>query len=53
MLSHHAQVKVPKRKYNLQCLNLKLIAEDILRYFSNKSAFDDKLKDSCPADVGS
>ena len=52
MLSHHAPVKVPKSKYNLQCLNLKLVAEGILRYFSNKSAFDDKLKVSCPAGVG-
>ena len=44
-------MKVPKSKYNRQCLNLKLIAEGILRYFSNKSAFDDKLKVSCPAGV--
>ena len=51
ILSHHAPVKVPKSKYNLQCLNLKLIAEGILRYFSNNSAFDDKLKVSCPAGV--
>ena len=42
-------MKVPKSKYNLQCLNLKLIAEGILRYFSNKSIFDDKLKVSYPA----
>ena len=27
---------------------LKLIAEGVLRYFSNKSAFVDKLKVSCP-----
>ena len=26
-------------------------AEGILRYFSNKTAFDDKLKVSCPAGV--
>ena len=38
--------------YNLQCLNFKLIAGDILRYFSNRSAFDDKLNVSCPAGVG-
>ena len=44
-------MKVPKSKYNLQCLNLKLIAENILRYFSCKSAFDDKLKVSSPAGV--
>ena len=31
--------------------DLKLIAEGILRYFSNKSAFDDKLEVSCPAGV--
>ena len=36
-LSHHAPVKVPKSKYNLQCLNLKLTAEGILHYFSNKA----------------
>ena len=52
MLSHHPSVKVPESKYNLQCLNLKLIAEGILRYFSNKRAFDDKLKVTCPAGVG-
>ena len=44
ILSHHLPVKVPKSKYNLQSLNLKWSAEGILRYFSNKSAFDDKLK---------
>ena len=49
ILSHHAPVKEPNSKYNFQCLNLKLIAECILRYFSNKSAFDDKLKVSCLA----
>ena len=43
MLSHHAPLRVPKSKYNFQCLNLKLIA-------GGKSAFDDKLKVSCPAD---
>ena len=51
ILSHHAPVKVPKSKYNLQCLNLKLTAEGILHYFSNKSAFDDELKVSCSAGV--
>ena len=30
---------------------LKLIAEGIFRYFSDKSVFDDKLKVSCPAGV--
>ena len=53
--SHHAPVKVhaPKSKiYNLQFVNLKLIPEGILHYFSNKSAFDDKFKVSCPAGVG-
>ena len=49
ILSHHTLVKVLKSKFNLQCL--KLIGEGILRYFSNKSAFDDKLKVSCPAGV--
>ena len=29
-----------------------MIAEGILRYFSNKTAFDDKLKDFCPAGLG-
>ena len=51
ILSHQAPVKAPKSKYNLQCLNLKLTAEGILGYFSNKSTFDDKLKVSCPADL--
>ena len=51
MLSHHAQVKVTKSKYNLQFLNVKLIVEGILRCFSNKSAFDDKLNLSYPAGV--
>ena len=50
-MSHHAPVKVPNSKYNLQCVNLKLIAEGILRYFSNRHAFDDKLKVSCAASV--
>ena len=48
-LSHHAPVKIPKSKYNLQFFNLKLIAEDVIRYFSNKSAFHDELKVSFPA----
>ena len=51
ILAHHAQMKVPISKYNLQSLNLNLIAEGILRYFSNKSAFDEKLKVSSPAGV--
>ena len=29
ILLHHAPVNVPKSKSNLQCLNLKLIAEGI------------------------
>ena len=48
-LSHHAPVKIPKSKYNFQFFNLKLIAEDVIRYFSNKSAFHDKLEVSFPA----
>ena len=51
ILTHHAPVKIPKSKYNLPCLNLKLITEDILRCFSNKGAFDAKLKVSCLAGV--
>ena len=41
------------RKVSGKCkyLNLKLIVEGILCYFSNKSAFDDKLKVSCLAGV--
>ena len=48
--SHHAPVKVPKSKYNLQCLNLKLIAEGILCYFQTKvssPAAVDKSKFAC------
>ena len=41
----------PKSKYNLQMFDLKLIVECFLRYLPNKSAFDDKLKVSCPAGV--
>ena len=52
MLSHHALAKVTKSKYNLIFFNLKLIAKSSLRYFSNKCAFDDKLKVSCQAGVG-
>ena len=52
MLSHYATVKVTKSKYNLQFLKRKLITEGILSYFSNKSAFDDKLKVNRPAGVG-
>ena len=44
-------MKVPNSKYNIQCLNLKMIAEGNLHYFSNKHPFDDKLKVSCPAGV--
>ena len=51
ILTRHAPVKVPKRKYNIQRLNIKMIAEGIFRHFSNKSAFDVKLKVSCPAGV--
>ena len=45
------QWKYLEVKYITLCLNLKLIAEGILRYFSNKSTFDDKLKVSCLAGI--
>ena len=37
---------------NRQCMNLKLNSEGILRYFSNKSIFNDKLRVSFPECVG-
>ena len=53
ILSHHAPVKYLNvsicKTFNVWIL--KKIAEGILRYFANKSAFDDKLKVSCPAGV--
>ena len=53
MLSRHAPVKVTKNKYNLQFFNRKvIITEGILCYFSNKSAFEDKLKVCRRAGIG-
>ena len=51
-VGQHAPVKVTK--HNLQFFNWKLIVvvECILRYFSNKSAFDDKLKVCRRAGIG-
>ena len=40
--SHY--LKIVKSKYNLQFFHWTWIAEDILRFFSNKSGFQDKLK---------
>ena len=44
-------MKVPKSKVNLQCLNVKFIAEGFYA-ISQTKALDDKLKVSCPAGVG-
>ena len=52
MSSNHPSLKVTKSKYNLPILKRKLIAEGILRYFSNEGAFEEKLKVCRQAGIG-